>query len=310
MHRATPIQTSFRSYVGGGARSVISGVDDSKLMQEMAGNFMKGETRQKVESPQNYGFTSVVMDADKGQDGQISGGAEGFITFCGGNRSFPVCSVMDDRRHRLQNLQKGDVAMFRTRSDQQQFHLTQDGGYWTAPDNKTARMQLVPAQQQQSGSGSGGSGSARDTSGGSGGTSGASGQQQKGQQPIYKDGQNSVQFVDLTKDKSRLSGNEAHLMLSDGDSYVHCIGQETYLGGRKDKHSFAKVCVFTGGACVPSANVYARISSLAEAEADEMPWSSLPWPTGALILALGVSIGINYALITDAFHAFVMLASR
>src|SRR6516225_7012139 len=101
MHRATPIQASFRGYRSGGARTVIDKADDSKLMQEMGGNFMKGETRQKVESPQNYGFTSVVMDADKGQDGQISGSAEGFISFMGGNRSFPVCTVMDDRRRLL-----------------------------------------------------------------------------------------------------------------------------------------------------------------------------------------------------------------
>ena len=40
MHRATPLNSSFRSYVAGGARSVIDKIDDSKLMQEMAGNFM------------------------------------------------------------------------------------------------------------------------------------------------------------------------------------------------------------------------------------------------------------------------------
>src|SRR5215467_10621808 len=98
MHRATPVSTSFRAYSGGGARSCVTSVDDGHFMQEMAGNFMKGESRQKIESPQNYGFTSVVMDADKGQDGAITGSAEGFMTFCGGNRSFPVCAVMDDRR--------------------------------------------------------------------------------------------------------------------------------------------------------------------------------------------------------------------
>src|SRR3974377_140662 len=108
MHRATPVMTSFRAAVSGGARTVIDQVDDSKLMQEMGGNFMKGETRRKVESPQNYGFTSVVMDADMGQDGSVSGSAEGFISFLGGNRSLPVCGVMDDRRHRLKDLQKGD----------------------------------------------------------------------------------------------------------------------------------------------------------------------------------------------------------
>jgi phage gp45-like len=256
MHRATNLNIAFRAYTAGGARSLVHQADDSTLMQEMTGGFMSGESRQHVESPQNYGFTSVVMDADNDEQGNPSKGAETFISFMGGGRSVPIATVMDDRRHRLQKLQKGDVAMFRTKSDQQQFHLTQDGGYWTAPDSKTVRMQLVKAQQQ-SGSGSGSGGSARDSSGGgSGSSSGSSGQQQQnGQQAVYKDGQNSTQFVDVTKDKTRVSGTEAHLMLSDGDSYVHCINQETYLGGRKDKHQFAKVLTTAG----PSMNVYARI---------------------------------------------------
>src|SRR5262245_18363750 len=71
MHRATPLMTSTRAFVAGGARSVIAEVNDKPLMQEMKGNFMKGETRQEVESPQNYGFTSVCMDGDKGKDGRV-----------------------------------------------------------------------------------------------------------------------------------------------------------------------------------------------------------------------------------------------
>jgi phage gp45-like len=255
MHRATPLNIAFRSFTAGGARSLVHQADDGKLMQEMTGGIMSGESRQRVESPQNYGFTSVVMDAD--QDGKK--GAETFISFMGGGRSIPIATVMDDRRHRLQNLQKGDVAMFRTNNDQQQFHMTQDGGFWTGPDSKTVRMQLVPAKQQQSSGGSG-SGSARDTSGGGSSSSSSSGQSQYGQQSVYKDGQNSTQFVDVTKQKTRLSGTEAHLMLADGDSYVHCISQKTYLGGRQDKHAFALVETTAG----PSYNVYARIGSLAE----------------------------------------------
>src|SRR5215831_19799402 len=135
MHRATPLQTSFRAYTGGGARATIDKIDDSTLMQSMGGNFMHSETRQGVESPQNYGFTSVVMDGDSkstqtggegqgagggGGEGQQGGTAEGFMMFGGSNRSFPVCLVMDDRRHRLNGLDKGDVAMFRTKQDKQQ----------------------------------------------------------------------------------------------------------------------------------------------------------------------------------------------
>ena len=97
MHRATPLNTSIRSYTAGGSRSVVDKVDDEKLMQEMGGNFMANETRSEVESPQNYGFTSVVFDAEKDKDGKVKASAETFIGFMGGNRSFPVAGPMDDR---------------------------------------------------------------------------------------------------------------------------------------------------------------------------------------------------------------------
>ena len=112
MHRATPSMSSFRAYSAGGARSVVDKVDDGRLMQEMSGNFMKGETRSKVECPQNYGFTSCVLPAKKGKDGQIEDSAEAFISFMGGNRSFPVAAIMDDRRHRPMGLKPGENAQY------------------------------------------------------------------------------------------------------------------------------------------------------------------------------------------------------
>ena len=57
MHRATPLNTSIRAYTAGGSRSVVDKVDDTKLMQEMGGNFMANETRDAIESAQNYGFS-------------------------------------------------------------------------------------------------------------------------------------------------------------------------------------------------------------------------------------------------------------
>jgi hypothetical protein len=101
-----------RAYDSGGARTIIDTVDDDRLMQEMAGNFMKGESRKEVEAPQNYGFSSVVRPATKGQDGQIQECAEGFISFMGGNRSFPVCTVMDDRRYRPRSLKPGENSQY------------------------------------------------------------------------------------------------------------------------------------------------------------------------------------------------------
>ncbi len=206
MHRATPLTTSFRSYVAGGARSVIDQVDDKKLMQEMKGNFMRNETREKVESPQNYGFSSVVMDGDKDQNGKLSMGAEAFIGFMGGNRSFPVAMIMDDRRHRLKELEKGDVAMFRTKDDRQQIHMTKDGIFWSNREDRKNRIAMVPPpqqdQQQQSGQ------------------SGQSGQQQQkatGQIAALEDNKKSKIFVDQSKDLTHVGHNDGHTEISSND---------------------------------------------------------------------------------------------
>jgi phage gp45-like len=247
MHRATPLNSSMRAYCGGGARSCVDQVDDTKLMQAMSGNFMANETRSGVEAPQNYGFTSVVFDAEKGQDGTIQACAETFIGFMGSNRTLPVTGNMDDRRHRMYKLEKGDSAMFRGRGDKQQLHMTQDGGFWTAPQDKTVRMHLVQQDSSsnatvQQGGGSGGSGSSgggaapalRDgSSGGSNGGSSSSGQQggqQKGQEALYKEGQKSPHFVDITKDYARVSsGSEVQLI--QGGVLVSVKGGNVYLGG-------------------------------------------------------------------------------
>ena len=258
MHRATPANSSFRAYVAGGARSVVDKVDDGKLMQEMGGNFMKGEARQAIEAAQNYGFTSVTMDADKDKDGNITGSAETFISFIGGNRAFPAAGNIDDRRHRLKDLEKGDVAMFRTKDDQQQFHLTGDGGFWSAPEGKTVRMQLVPKkqqQQQQKGAGTHDAGS----SGGSAGNEPGGGQQENkptGQQAVRKDGKDSAYYVDVTTDKTTASGANVHLKLGDKKTYVHVADdKQVYLGGEKGQGKFAYVLTVDG----PSVNVLAKV---------------------------------------------------
>jgi phage gp45-like len=196
MHRATPANSSFRAYVAGGARVTVPDVDDTKLMQESKGNFMANEKREKIESPQNYGFTSVVRDAIKDAQGKIQQSAETFVSFMGGNRSFPVFGNMDDRRFRLKELQKGDVAMFDYL--QHQFHLNTDGMFMTGRTDKKLKLQLVdPPQDNQSGSASP---SARDaTSGGSGGGQSSSAM---GQKKRYD--QSTKQYVEVTKDTTNL----------------------------------------------------------------------------------------------------------
>jgi hypothetical protein len=272
MHRQTPLNSALRGYYSGGSTGVVDQVDDTKLLQEMGGNFMANETRKSVQAPQNYGFTSVVFDAEKDAMGAIQSSAEHFTQFMAGNRGYPV-SMMDDRRHRLYKLEKGDTAMFRGRGDYQQFHMTQNGGFWTAPQDKTVRMQLLQKDSQsnstyrQGGDSAGGGGSAGGMSAGthagmstgngsSGAGAGGQGQQQKGQTAVYQDGQKSPMFVDVTKDASRISGNEVHVMLADGKLYAHIVGGEVYLGGKKGEGTFGRVSTDKG----LSINVYAKVA--------------------------------------------------
>jgi phage gp45-like len=263
MHRATPANTSFRSYVSGGARATVNTIDDSKLMQEHASNFLINEARSAIESPQNYGFTSVAAAATKDATGAVTGCAETFISFMGGNRSFPVAGNMDDRRHRLMNLLSGDVAMFRQATDKLQFHLNTSGGFLTGPRDKTLRMQLLdedsgqqqqqPGQQQQQ-PGQQQPGQQDTTSTGSSSSTGSQsgGQQQRGQQAVYSKAQSSYRFVDVTKQTSRISNNEVHLMLADGKTYVHCnTDKQVYVGAQKGKAQFDYL-VTTSGPCINS----------------------------------------------------------
>jgi hypothetical protein len=137
MHRATPKDTSLRSYTSGGSRGVVDTIDDNKLMQTHKGTMQGNEARDDIESPQNYGFTSNNMPSD------TSGGAETFHSYMNGSRSFPIPGPIDDRRHRLRGLSSGDSAMHRTKDDDQQFHLASDGTYNSVPTSKKIRSQLV-----------------------------------------------------------------------------------------------------------------------------------------------------------------------
>jgi len=256
MHRATPANSSHRAYSAGGARSVVDKADDSKLMQEMAGNFMHSETRSAIESPQNYGFTSVVHEATKDASGKIIDGAETFISFMGGNRSFPVAGNMDDRRHRLLGLLAGDSAMFRGKGDKQQLHMTEDGGFWSAPQNKTVRMQLVPSDSEDNKSSKVGAVSAPMTT--AEGQQGQGQQQQtkKGQKPVYKDGKDGHRYVDVTKTETRSSGDNVRLYLSDKKAYVDVNeDKNVYLGAKKGEAEFSLVVTLAG----PAINVYGKI---------------------------------------------------
>lgn len=248
MQRSTPLATAHRSYTGGGARAMIDEINDKTHMQESNNaQGMKGESWPTMESPQNYGFTSVVMPADKDKDGQITDCAEGFVSFMGGNRNFPVMGVMDDRRHRLREMDPGDTAMYRTKDDKQQFHLTKDGGFWSAPEDKTVRMQLVKKDQQQQ----------SQQAGQADGQNGQQqGQKEKGQKPVRKD--STHRFVDVTKDYTTMGGTNTIMRLDDGKGYVHASSdKKVWVGAEKGKATFARLLTENG----PSVNSYGNLGS-------------------------------------------------
>lgn len=234
---------------------MIDEINDKTQMQESNNaQGMKGESWENMESPQNYGFTSVVMPADKDKDGNITDCAEGFVSFMGGNRSFPVMGIMDDRRHRLKEMESGDTAMYRTKDDKQQFHLTKDGGFWSAPEDKTVRMQLVKKdhQQQQQGAKAG-----TQATNGSGGQSGQQqqGQKEKGQKPVRKD--STHRFVDVTQNATNVSGTNTYMKLEDGKGYLHCSSdKKVWVGAEKGKAPFAKLLTENG----PAVNSYGALS--------------------------------------------------
>lgn len=193
VHRTNASQSAGMAHSGGGSRCLIDECDDGKLMQEMKGTMMKGESAKGVEAPQNYGFTSLVMPADKGKDGQIEGSAEGFMSYMGGNRSFPVCGIMDDRRHRVKGMEKGDSAMYRTRDDGQQFHLSDKGNYMTCRNDRVQRMALIDPPKDEDEQQSGGQGNG----GGAGG--GEQKKKPKGQKLVREDNEKSKVFFEQSK---------------------------------------------------------------------------------------------------------------
>jgi phage gp45-like len=137
-------------------------VDDSKMMQETLGNFMANEARSAIEAPQNYGFTSVVRKAVKDAQGKITSSAEGFVSFMGGNRSFPVMGIMDDRRYRPMGMKEGENGQY---DDLGQMTLIRRTGLYLlsldSPDDsqqQSSSSSSSSAQQTAASSGSSGQG--------------------------------------------------------------------------------------------------------------------------------------------------------
>jgi phage gp45-like len=83
------------------ARGVVRLVDDGKKLQLLQVDVLTEETRDEVERVQNYGFTSVPLD-----------GAEAVVLFVNGRREHGLVVAVEDRRHRLTELEPGEVAVY------------------------------------------------------------------------------------------------------------------------------------------------------------------------------------------------------
>ena len=285
MQRQTPQDSSLRGYQGGGCITCVPEVDDSKGIQESVGSRgMKSESWPTNISPQNYGFTSVIADAIKNKAGAIQQVAEGFMSFMGGNRQFPLCSIMDDRRHRLKNLgkdaAKGATAMFGLKEWGQQLLNTEDGWFMTGNTQKKMRLQLVGNQNGQQQPGGGPQGATRSfrsksgvefdielladgtgvsalAAGGSSGSSapgaGESGPGgQTGQKTLHKE--DSTTYVDMTSQSiHQVNGSANHEVTTKKATGYYSGNEKSYRAD--DDHSHIKyqgAHIWVDGACKAS----------------------------------------------------------
>jgi hypothetical protein len=244
MHRITPSQSGFRSYSGGGGRLVLDETDDKKDMQQMKGTGMKGESFAGVEAPQNYGFTSHNMKADKNKNGEILDGAEGYYSYAGGNRSHPVAGAMDDRRHRMKELDEGDTAMYRGKDDRQQFHMNGKGTFLSNREDKKMRIALVPDKREQQ------QGAQQQNAEGGGGQ-GEQKKKEKGQKPAKDDNEKSDTFFEQTKDHNHIRRGNGNVKTE--DKVTHTYHKDTNTSTRCDdghchiRKGAAKIWVSAGG---------------------------------------------------------------
>ncbi|NCB52961.1 MAG: phage baseplate assembly protein V [Clostridia bacterium] len=88
------------------ARAILRVVNDSLPIQAVQIDLLAGETRDKVERLQEYGFTSVPLP-----------GCRGIALFIGGDRSHGAVIATDDNRYRKKGLASGEVAIYTDEGD-------------------------------------------------------------------------------------------------------------------------------------------------------------------------------------------------
>lgn len=88
------------------ARGILRGVNDGGKRQFIQSSMLAGETRDKIERVQQYGFTSHPLP-----------GAAVIVLCQSGSRDHPVAINVDDPRYRKSGLQPGEVALYNDKGD-------------------------------------------------------------------------------------------------------------------------------------------------------------------------------------------------
>ena len=92
------------------ARGTVVLAHSASKLQSLQMRLTAGEVNDDMEHFEPYGFTSNPL-----------AGAEGIVTFLGGDRSHAVVLVVADRRYRLQSLAPGEVAIYTDEGDKVHF---------------------------------------------------------------------------------------------------------------------------------------------------------------------------------------------
>jgi len=92
------------------ARGTVVLANSASKLQSLQMRLTAGELNDDIEHFEPYGFTSRPL-----------AGAEGVVTFLGGDRSHAIALVVADRRYRLQSLASGEVAIYTDEGDKIHF---------------------------------------------------------------------------------------------------------------------------------------------------------------------------------------------
>lgn len=111
MFRSSRSDTAKRAF-GMFGRGTIEKIKDDSKLQELDLNLLKDETKTNVERFGEYGFSSVPLGPSQKQGSKTKQYAAAVVAFLSGNRSHGVVLGVDDRRHRPQGLQEGEVTLY------------------------------------------------------------------------------------------------------------------------------------------------------------------------------------------------------